>query len=101
MKESGVSLVETMLTLVIVMLITGSLIPLHSQLNRTLYNQKLELHASEVAHQGAVQVAKGQSLQGALTVEGVLYSWQFADNSICVAFQNAKKERLKCIEDEQ
>lgn len=98
MNESGMSLVETMCTLSIMMLLTGSLIPLHTQLNKTLLHQKLQLHASEVAFQGASQVAAGRATQGTLKVENVVYDWEWTNNRICVRFVSMKGVQLKCID---
>lgn len=98
MNESGMSLVETMCTLFIMMLLTGSLIPLHTQLNKTLLQQKLQLHASEVAFQGASQVAAGKVTQGKLKIENVVYDWEWTNNRICVRFVAVKEVQLKCID---
>lgn len=100
MNESGISLVETLLTLAILMLLCGSLIPLHSHLNQTLHESKLELHASEVAYQGAQQVAAGGVKEGTLTIDGVLYHWEYQDSSICVTFPNVEGAKQKCISEQ-
>lgn len=97
MNESGTGLVETLLTIVIIMLIAGSLVPLQSTLRQTLHHQKLQLHASEVAYQGSLQVMRGQAYSGVMHVEGVRYVWQFEDDKICVTFHDVKGNRLKCV----
>lgn len=97
MNESGVSLIESLLTVVIMMLIAGSLVPLHSKLNHSLYNQKVALHASEVAYQGALQVTRGNATEGNIEIEGILYKWQYENKCICVSFHDAGKEHEKCI----
>lgn len=96
-NESGISLIEALLTLMILMLITGSLVPLHSRLNSSLYAAKTELHASEVAYQGALQVKRGEASAGTLFLENVEYNWRLRNSSICVSFKVAGKEHLKCI----
>lgn len=96
-NEHGVSLVEAMLTLFILMLIVGSLIPLHTKLNESLYKAKLELHASEVAYQGALQASRGEARQGTIVVEHITYNWYLEQGEICISFHESGEEHLKCI----
>ena len=75
MNCKGIAFVETLLTVAIILVITGSLIPLSYQLKSTLYNQKLELHASEAALDAA-KLIKAQSKHfGAQTIEQNEYQW--------------------------
>jgi len=97
MNEYGVSLIESLLTVAIIMLIAGSLVPLHSKLNQSLYQKKTELHASEVAYQGALQVARGDSINGSIEIEGIMYNWQYENARICVSFHHTGKGHVKCI----
>lgn len=96
MKQDGMSLIETLLTVAILMVICGSLIPLHSQLNSILYNSKLELYASEVAYQGALQIAAGGEIYGERIIDDVSFSWYYKNETICVEFQ-VHEERRECI----
>ena len=95
LDEQGVSLVETILAVVIVFLITASLIPFTYQLRTTLQNKKLEMHASEVALNGALQMQYYGSSSGQEMIEQTIYHWVYQSGTICVQFQNSTKDLEK------
>ena len=97
MNCKGIAFVETLLTLAIILVITGSLIPLSYQLKTTLYNQKLELHASEAALDAARQIKAQSKHTGAQTIEQNEYQWTYDGEHICVQYQNLSGEQVKCI----
>lgn len=97
MNNKGVALVETLLTVVIVLVITGSLIPITYQLKATLYNKKLELHASETALEAAKLVKSRLAISGTNSIDQNDYQWTFDGMQICVQFNNLSGERVKCI----
>ena len=97
MNCRGIAFVETLLTLAIILVITGSLIPLSYQLKSTLYNQKLELYASETALEAAKQIKAQLRFSGVKTIEKNEYQWTYDGEQICVQFQNLSGEQVKCI----
>ena len=98
LDERGISLVETILAVVILFLITASLIPFTYQLRTTLQNKKLEMHASEVALNGALQMQYYGTSSGQEIIEQTIYQWVYQSGTICVQFQNSTKELEKCIQ---
>ncbi|MFC7684727.1 hypothetical protein [Ureibacillus sp. GCM10028918] len=97
MNSKGIAFVETLLTVVIVLVITGSLIPLTYQLKTTLYNQKLELHASETALEAAKLIKSQTVFSGTKSIDQNEYQWTYDGEQICVQFNNLSGERVKCI----
>lgn len=79
------------------MCIGGTLLPLYSHLQTTLHNKKLELHASEIALNGAKIVESYGLTEGVATIQQVEYKWVYSFGEICVSFRNLQEERMKCI----
>ncbi|MFJ8236983.1 hypothetical protein ACIQ34_14845 [Ureibacillus sp. NPDC094379] len=97
LNDKGISLVETLLTLVILLTVFCSLIPLSYQMLSTLNNEKLELHASEVGNQAAKMVINASIYSGSETIEGIKYDWKYDGTQICIQYINLDEEREKCI----
>ncbi|MET4560516.1 hypothetical protein [Lysinibacillus parviboronicapiens] len=98
MNESGYSFVETILSVVIVMLICTTFVPVTYNMKTNLYNKKLEVVAAETAYEGLKQYRYLQQLEGMKTIEGVNYHWTYDGQEICVAFHNTRELRHKCIQ---
>lgn len=98
LNDKGISLVETLLTLVILLTVFISLIPLSYQMLSTLNNEKLELHASEVGFQAAKIVLNTTIFSGSETIEGVKYDWNYDGTQICIEYINLDEVREKCID---
>ncbi|WP_052130292.1 hypothetical protein [Ureibacillus sinduriensis] len=88
---------ETLLTVVIVLVITGTLVPLTYQMKAALYNKKLELYASETALEAAKLVKSQIAFSGINSIEQNDYQWTYDGVQICVQFNNLNGERMKCI----
>ena len=97
MNEQGISFVETILAVAILFLITTTLIPMTHQMRTTIYTKKLELHASEVALNGALIVEQYGEQYGIQEIDNVLYHWIYAQNSICVQYENDNQTYEKCV----
>jgi len=97
LNDKGISLVETLLTLVILLTVFISLIPLSYQMLSTLNSEKLELHASEVGYQAAKIVLNATVFSGSETIEGVKYDWNYDGTQICIQYINLDEVREKCI----
>lgn len=98
MNESGFSFVETILSVVIVMLLCMTLIPISYTMKTTLYNKKLEVIAAETAYEGLKQYRYLQQTEGTKTIENVNFRWFMDEQGICVSFQNTRELRKKCIQ---
>ncbi|KOS68075.1 hypothetical protein AEA09_05575 [Lysinibacillus contaminans] len=97
MNENGYSFVETILSVVIIMLLCGTLIPISYTMKTNLHHKKLEVFAAETAYEG-VKISHYQGInEGTKMIEGVAYHWSFDGQQICVTFQNTKGNRTKCI----
>ncbi len=97
MNTRGIAFVETLLTVVIVLIITGSLVPLSYQMRTTLQNEKLELHASETALEAAKMIKAQAINSGIVSIDQNEYHWSFDGEAICVQFHNLNGEQVKCI----
>ncbi|WP_332646727.1 type II secretion system protein [Lysinibacillus sp. 54212] len=98
MNSQGITLVETMLSLVILFILTVTLLPMASKLQHHLYNKKLELHASEAAYNAAQKIKLSQIGSGSFTIEDKLYIWNYDGSKICVRYSNLKGPKEKCID---
>lgn len=88
---------ETILAVVILFLLTSALIPMTHQLRTTLHNKKLEVHASEVALNGALVAQQYGEQAGAQFIDDVVYTWSYDRGVICIRFENIHEERQKCV----
>ncbi|TKI68860.1 hypothetical protein FC756_10160 [Lysinibacillus mangiferihumi] len=98
MNETGYSFVETIVSVVIVMVLCSTLIPISYTMKTTLYHQKLEVAAAETAYEGLKHYRYFQQVAGVKTIDDVDYHWLFDGQKICVTFQNTRELRQKCIE---
>ncbi|MGE7948303.1 hypothetical protein [Lysinibacillus sp. NPDC093688] len=98
MNESGYSFVETILSVVIVMLICTTLIPVSYTMKTTLYNKKLEVIAAETAYEGLKHYRYLQQTEGTKIIENIEFKWFMNGQGICVSFQNTRELRKKCIQ---
>lgn len=97
MNEKGYSLVETILGVVIMMMLCGTLIPISYTMKTNLYHKKLEVFAAETAYEG-VKTSHHQGIyEGTKMIEGVTYHWRFDGQQICVSYRNLEENRTKCM----
>ncbi|MEK9198661.1 hypothetical protein ACH0B5_07480 [Ureibacillus sp. 179-F W5.1 NHS] len=97
LNNKGISFAETLLTAVILFILAGTLIPFTYHLKETLYNQKLELHASETALEVAKRLQTESLKSGKKTIEQIDYHWTYDGQKICVTYRNGDDEKIKCI----
>ena len=98
MNESGYSFVETILSVVIVMLVCTTLIPISYTMKTTLYNKRLEVIAAETAYEGLKHYRYLQQTKGTKTIDDIEFQWFMNGQEICVSFQNTSELRKKCIQ---
>ncbi|MFF3101850.1 hypothetical protein [Viridibacillus arvi] len=96
-NDKGNALPETLLTLVIILTIFGTLLPVLQMMKGTLSDKKMAMYAAETAYQASQRVEQGEQLQGSRTIESVNYRWYFMNNEVCVFYENLKGQQQKCI----
>ena len=96
MNEHGVTLLETILSVAILLLLAITLLPFANHLQGQLFDKKLAYRASEVAYNGAKVVISTGVTQGSETIEGVEYQWYYHTGEICVEYANLKGPQLTC-----
>ncbi|MEO4052401.1 hypothetical protein [Solibacillus sp. CAU 1738] len=96
-NEKGLSFIEILLSIVIIICICGTLLPFSYHLQRTTINKELELHASEVALNGVRIVQLYGITGGVINIQQVEYKWNYTLGEICVSFNNLNEERVKCV----
>lgn len=97
LNSEGISFAETLLTVVIVFILAGTLLPFSYHLKETLYNQQLELHASETALEIAKRLQTESLKSGVKTIDEIDYHWIYDGQKICVKYRNGDEEKQKCI----
>jgi len=87
---------ESLLTLVILVLIFGTLLPFYYHLETSLYKKKLSWHAAEAAFYAAGNIKKFQKYEGQTIIDGITYYWEGDEHQICIRYSGIQEERL-CI----
>lgn len=98
MSEQGISLLETVLSIVILSLLTITLLPAANHLQERIYNEKLATRASEAALNGVKEAAYGGAVEGIITIENNDYNWQYENGEICVFYNDLKGLQEMCID---
>ena len=98
MNEGGYSWPEAVLTLTIVVVIFGTLLPLASTMTSQLQLKKARMYATETAFQGAIYFNAHDLMQGVRHVDGVDYDWMIDGQSVCVSYRVMNKDIRKCID---
>ncbi|RNF41286.1 hypothetical protein [Planococcus salinus] len=78
-----------MLSLFIVMLLFGAVLPVSQQLQESLQLKKERVAAYETMYEGAKEMKASGSAEGERLVDGVVYSWAIGV-SVCVEYENYK-----------
>lgn len=98
MNEEGYSWPEAILTLTIVIVIFGTLLPFASIVTLKLQVKKAHMYAAETAHQGAIYFSAYGVMGGVRQVDGVDYDWTIDGQSVCVTFEVVEKVFNKCVQ---
>lgn len=97
LNDRGVSWAETMVSLSIVFIIFGSLLPVMMGVQQSLQVKKERVSAYETLHEAAREISTGV-IQGQRVVNGIVYSWQMTDQ-LCVDYADYKGKREQlCVE---
>jgi hypothetical protein len=97
MNEGGYSWPEAILTLTIIIVIFGTLLPFASTVETKLQMKKAHMYAAETAHQGAIYFSAYGLVEGIRQVKGVNYKWIIDGKSVCVSYEVVDKEFTKCV----
>ncbi|GKV64598.1 MULTISPECIES: hypothetical protein [unclassified Sporosarcina] len=97
MDEKGHSWPEAMLSLVIIMVIFSSLLPMASHLTLAIQMKKHTMIAAETSFQAAIHYRTGGQEAGVRTHEGRDYRWTVMLNEICVEYDEQHGQQSKCV----
>jgi hypothetical protein len=76
-----------MLSLVMVFVLFGTLLPALQGMHQTIQLKKERVAAFETMHEGAIEMQSEHSDHGMRTVNGVEFHWQM-DEDLCVSYNN-------------
>ena len=94
-NEKGYSWPESILSLVIVTVIFGTLLPLYSHMSERLEMKRLGMHAAESAYHGAILYNSYGMMAGANRIDGTIFNWSVENEGICVTYQFIEQEFRK------
>ncbi|WP_143560444.1 MULTISPECIES: type II secretion system protein [unclassified Sporosarcina] len=97
MNEKGQSWPEAMLSLLVVMVIFGSLVPLADILTSSATEKKQAMIAAQTTYQAAILYKSSGQTTGHKTHEDLHYNWMVSDRQICVAYEIQQIEKHKCV----
>ena len=84
-SNQGFSFVETILTVSILFIVFGTLLPLTNQMMLQLAEKRLALHVAITKNQAATALQNG-TMSGVVNLDAVDYSWSWSYPSICVNY---------------
>lgn len=96
MDEKGQSWPEAMLSLVIIMVIFSSLLPMATRLTTSVLVKKNMMIAAETSFQAAIHYRTGGETAGVRTHDGRDYQWTVIADEICVTYEELRGVRSKC-----
>lgn len=97
MNEKGQSWPEAMLSLVIIMVIFGSLLPLATTLTSSVTGKKSAMIAAQTTYQAAILFKSSGQATGRRIHEDLHYDWTVGDGQICVAYEIQQVANHKCV----
>lgn len=97
MNERGQSWPEAMLSLLVVMVVFGSLLPLGSTLTSSATEKKSAMIAAQTAYQASILFKASGQAAGRRTHEELHYDWTVSSEQICVVYETQQIENQKCV----
>lgn len=94
-SERGFSFLETILTVGILFLLFGTLLPISYQMMSKLNERKQDMHVAFVTHQAAIGRTKGM-FSGTRVLENVEYNWQWQTRTLCISYLRAGYPNNSC-----
>ena len=86
-NEKGYSWPESILSLVIVTVIFGTLLPFYSHLSARLEMKRLSMHARSPPITALILYNSYGMMVGAKRIDGTIFNWSVEDEGICVTYQ--------------
>lgn len=78
-----------MLSLMMVFVLFGTLLPVLQEIHEKLELKKERVAAFDTMHEGALEMQAQQTSAGSRTVNGIVYQWEMED-SLCVSYTTFK-----------
>ncbi|AXH99019.1 hypothetical protein DV702_04290 [Sporosarcina sp. PTS2304] len=97
MNEKGQSWPEAMLSLLIIMVIFSSLLPLATKLTTTVVAKKQSMVAAQTSYQAAIHYRARNQTSGVRTHEQLEYHWVVKMEEICVTYEGLQGFTSKCV----
>ena len=98
MNQKGYSWPEAILTLTIIVIVFGTLLPLATKMTSTLHYKKISMYAVETMYHGAILYKSNGKAKGKREIEGVHFDWIITDQLICVSYQPENEVIEKCLQ---
>lgn len=87
-----------MLSLLIIFMLFGTLLPTMQKMQQTLDDKQLRATAFETLHEAAKIIKAYGEIQGVRTVNGVIFSWDY-HSELCVRYKNYRSlQETICLE---
>lgn len=87
-----------MLSLFILFMLFGTLLPTMQQLQQSLHLKRERMIAYETLHEAAKEIGSMDTASGRRLINGVAYSWELSDR-LCVEYVSYnEKEKTICID---
>jgi len=84
-RNQGFSFVETILTVSILFIVFGTLLPLTNQMMLQLAEKRLAVHVAITKNQAASALQNG-AISGVVKIDSVNYFWSWSHPSLCVSY---------------
>lgn len=96
-NSNGFSWPETILTLSIIFLIAGTLLPFLSHLTVQLEDKKRDYQASIVLHEAVKKYLDSNVGIGSMQIDQVNFSYAINDEQLCVNYEGVREEKNSCV----
>lgn len=97
-RQSGFSLIETMLGLAIFCMIFITLIPMTTELYEKAEKRKQSLHAMTVNYEATViHYTNPQTTNGEIGLDGNTYRWKIEGKKVCTDYNEKQEMRRSCV----
>jgi len=94
-NNRGFSFVETILTVGILFLLFGTLLPFTNHMMVRLAEKKISLHIAITKNQAATSIMNG-NVTGIVILDGIDYSWEWNSPTLCVNYEFIEESNESC-----
>ena len=96
MNERGYSWPEAILTLTVVIVIFGTLLPFGARMSANFHEKKRGMYAMEAAYKGAILYQAIGQTTGILRIDDVSYEWEVSEGTVCVSYPVIDGTETRC-----